>query len=99
MAPILRAAIAWLLIGIAPALAGSPGRYDGYDKGVYLPYVNAPGPGEDIRRLPWLRISFGGRSYRAVMDTGSTGVVVSADKIPNIDRLQSRGPGQLIPNP
>jgi hypothetical protein len=95
MAPILRAAIAWLLVGIAPALAGSPGRYDGYDKGVYLPYVNAPGPGEDIRRLPWLRISFGGRSYRAVMDTGSTGVVVSADKIPNIDRLQWRGPGQL----
>jgi hypothetical protein len=95
MAPILRAAIAWLLVGIAPALAGSPGRYDGYDQGVYLPYVNAPGPGEDIRTLPRLRISFGGRSYPAVMDTGSTGVVVSADKIPNIDRLQSLGPGQL----
>jgi hypothetical protein len=30
-----------------------------------------------------------------MMDTGSTGVVVSADKIPNIDRLQSLGPGKL----
>jgi hypothetical protein len=29
------------------------------------------------------------------MDTGSTGVVVSADKIPSIDRLPSLGPGQL----
>jgi hypothetical protein len=29
------------------------------------------------------------------MDTGSTGIVVSADKIPNIDRLPSLGPGQL----
>src|SRR5262249_1558598 len=39
--------------------------------------------------------SFGERSYGAVMDTGSTGVVVSADKIPNIDGLQSLGPGEL----
>ena len=29
------------------------------------------------------------------MDTGSTGIVVSADKIPNIDRLPSLGPGRL----
>ncbi len=87
--------IAGLLLGIVPASAGSPGRYDEYDQGVYLPYVNAPRPGEDIDMLPRLLISFGGRSYRAVMDTGSTGVVVSADKIPNIDGLQSLGAGQL----
>jgi hypothetical protein len=95
--PILQAAvtIAGLLLGIVPASAGSPGRYDAYDHGVYLPYVNAPGPRDDIIALPRLRISFGGRSYGAVMDTGSTGVVVSADKIPNIDGLQSLGPGQL----
>jgi hypothetical protein len=29
------------------------------------------------------------------MDTGSTGVVVSADKIPNLDHLPSLGPGEL----
>src|SRR5205814_9992343 len=62
----------------AAASAGPPGRYEKYDRGVYLPYVNPPGPGEDITALPRLRISFGGRSYGAVMDTGSTGIVVSA---------------------
>jgi hypothetical protein len=30
-----------------------------------------------------------------VMDTGSTGIVVSADKIPRIDTLPSLGPGTL----
>jgi hypothetical protein len=91
----VQAAIAWLLLGIAAAAAGSPGRYDAYDREAYLSYLNAPGPRDDIARSPLLRISFGGRSYDAVMDTGSTGVVVSADKIPNIDRLPSLGPGEL----
>jgi len=90
-----QAAIAWLLLGIAAAAAGSPGRYAAYDPRGLPPYVNAPGPRDDITAPPLLRISFGGRSYDAVMDTGSTGVVVSADKIPNIDRLPSLGPGEL----
>jgi predicted aspartyl protease len=84
-----------VLLGIAPAFAGSPGRYDDYSQGVYLPYVNAPGPGGNITTVPRLRISFGERSYDAVMDTGSTGVVVSADKIPNMASLQSLGAGEL----
>jgi hypothetical protein len=79
-----------VLLATVPALAGSPGRYDDHNQGVYLPYANAPGPGEDITALPRLRISFGGRSYGAVMDTGSTGVVVSADKIPNLASLLAR---------
>jgi hypothetical protein len=91
---VIRAAMI-VLLGIVPALAGSPSRYDDYNQGAYLPYVNAPGPDEDITALPRLRISFGGRSSGAVMDTGSTGVVVSADKIPNIASLQSLGAGQL----
>jgi hypothetical protein len=91
---VIRAAMI-VLLSIAPAFAGSPGRYDNYSQGVYLPYVNAPGPGGDIIAVPRLRISFGGRSYDAVMDTGSTGVVVSADKIPNIASLQSLGAGEL----
>src|SRR5262249_58265420 len=72
--PMVQAAIAWLLLGIAAAAAGSPGRYDAYDHGVYLPYVNAPGSRDDITVSPLLRISFGGRGYDAVIDTGSTAV-------------------------
>ncbi len=89
--PLVIAAAMIVLLGSVPASAGSPGRYDDYRLGVYLPYLNAPGADEDITALPRLRLSFGGRSYGAVMDTGSTGVVVSADKIPNIDGLESLG--------
>jgi len=84
-----------LTLGVAPLHAGSPGRYDDYRRGVFLPYLDAPGVNDDIAALPHLRISFGARSYGVVMDTGSTGVVVSADKIPGIDRLPSLGPGKL----
>jgi hypothetical protein len=93
--PLVIAAAMIVLLGSVPASAGSPGRYDDYRLGVYLPYLNAPGADEDITALPRLRLSFGGRSYGAVMDTGSTGVVVSADKIPNIDGLESLGAGEL----
>ena len=94
---VLRAApaIALLLFGVSASSAGSPRQYEDYHKSAYLPYINAPGPLEDITEVPRLRISFGTRSYSVVMDTGSTGVVVSADKIPNIRGLQSLGPGKL----
>src|SRR5262249_31715726 len=96
LAPVLPTALSiGLLLGAVPASAGLPSRYQEYDQGAYLSYVNAPGPSADIIASPLLRVSFGGRSYAAVMDTGSTGVVVSADKIPNIDRLPSLGPGEL----
>src|SRR5262249_27733953 len=92
-------AVAWplaaLALAVPPALAASPGLYAGFEQGAYLAYLNAPARGGERTRPPRLRISFGGRSYAVVMDTGSTGIVVSADKIPNIDRLQSLGPGQL----
>ena len=94
---VLRAAtaIALLLFGVSASSAGSPRQYEDYHKSAYLPYINAPGPLDDITEVPRLRISFGERSYGVVMDTGSTGIVVSADKIPNINRLQSLGPGKL----
>jgi hypothetical protein len=88
-------ALAALALGVPAALAASPGPYAGFEQSAYLAYLNAPAPGADLTRPPRLRISFGGRSYPVVMDTGSTGIVVSADKIPNIDRLQSLGAGQL----
>jgi hypothetical protein len=89
------AAFATLPLGATPAQAAPPSRYDGYDQGAYLSYLNAPPSGGDLTRPPRLRISFGARSYGVVMDTGSTGIVVSADKIPNVDRLPSLGPGRL----
>jgi hypothetical protein len=87
--------IALLVLGVAEAPGGSPSRYEAFRRGAYLPYLNAPAPDGDITRVPRLRISFGARSYDVVLDTGSTGVVVSADKIPNIERLPSLGPGEL----
>ena len=63
--------------------------------GVFLRYLNAPEAGGDLRASPHLWLSFGGRRQRAVMDTGSTGVVVSASSIPDIDRLPGREPGTL----
>lgn len=88
-------AVALLLLGLSATSAGSPGQYEDFHYSAYLPYLNGPGPVDDITEVPRLRVSFGERSYGVVMDTGSTGVVVSADKIPNIDRLQSLGPGKL----
>src|SRR5512132_4404722 len=42
---VIRAAMI-VLLRIVPALAGSPSRYDDYNQGAYLPYVNAPGTDE-----------------------------------------------------
>ena len=92
---ILQGATAMLLLGVSTSFAGSPSKYEDYRRSAYLPYLNAPGPLEDITQIPLLRISFGEHSYGVAMDTGSTGVVISADKIPNIDHLQSLGPGEL----
>ena len=51
--------------------------------------------GGHLEKPPLLGLSFGGRQRRAVMDTGSTGIVVAASSIPDVDRLESRGPGTL----
>ncbi len=63
----------------------------------FLSYTDARrhGPDDDIRYPPKLRISFGKQASEVVMDTGSTGILVSADKIPNIETLPSLGSGRL----
>jgi hypothetical protein len=61
----------------------------------FLTFLNAPAPGAPLLEPPRLTMAFGGRSLRAVVDTGSTGVVVSADAIPNVGRLRSLEPGEL----
>ncbi len=83
--------LALALAGEAPAAGG----YEEFQRGIYLSYANAVGPNEDIARLPLLRASFGGPPFNIVMDTGSTGIVVSAHRIPNIDALPSLGPREL----
>lgn len=90
MKPLLLTAI--LASTALPAFAQNPDFPPGADT-VLLPYLDATGgPAE---RSPTLHMSFGGEPIRAIMDTGSTGIVVSADVIPGIESLQAQGPGKL----
>lgn len=63
---------------------------------VTLGYFNAPAPGAPIRRPPTLGLAIGGDVHRAVMDTGSTGVVISATSIADLASLPALGPGQVV---
>jgi hypothetical protein len=83
------------IIGFAATAAmAEPNPYAGYDWSVFLPYINAPASDADINASPRLRISFGGAAHEAILDTGSTGIVVSASDIPGIDTLPAT-PGRL----
>ena len=82
--PLIRHAamlIASVVLGIAlavgPAIADPSGRYEAYRDGVYLPYVNAPGPRDNLVAVPRLRISFGGRGY-GDLKSATADAVVSA---------------------
>ncbi len=60
----------------------------------FLAYVNAPPAQEDIRSPPRLKIGFGEKNYDVTMDTGSTGIVISARMIPDFD-TRAQVPGEL----
>jgi hypothetical protein len=78
-------AVACLAAGPARALDQQP-DYARYSQTAFLPYLNAAGP--ELRRPPSLGLSFaGGRVHRAILDSGSTGVVVGATSIPDLERL------------
>ncbi|MFG1269653.1 hypothetical protein V5F40_17010 [Xanthobacter sp. DSM 14520] len=77
---------------LLPALAAGGAAAQ---QGLTLPYLNAPPDGAPIRRPPTLGLSVGGEIHRAVMDTGSTGVVVSATSIAGFEALPQLGPGEL----
>lgn len=70
--------------------------YRGRD-GAFLPFLPVHGhEGQpDLHGVPYLRVSFGGGEHGATMDTGSTGVVVSAGIIPDYRTLPSLRPAQL----
>jgi hypothetical protein len=80
----------------APAMAAEPLASYPETGGTFLPFYDAPPPGEPLRAPPTLDISFGGRNYRAVVDTGSTGIVVAASMIPGFDSLPNQGEGKLV---
>jgi hypothetical protein len=75
-----------------PAVAGEGENR----RSVTLTFFNAPPEGGPLLRPPTLGLAVGsGEIHRAVLDTGSTGVVVSASSILDIDDLPVIGPGQL----
>jgi hypothetical protein len=88
--PALVAAIA---VATSPCAARPSDKGD--SPGVFLGFLNKREAGGNLRKPPHLGLSFGGRRHGAVMDTGSTGIVVAASSIPDIDRLPNRGPGTL----
>lgn len=91
--PLLYGFAGIMLANVMPALADGP-DLSGASKTVTLRFLDAPGDGR-IEKSPTLHMSFGGKKVLATMDTGSTGIVVSQDIIPDIDTLPSQGPGRL----
>jgi hypothetical protein len=81
------------LASIIGAAAQDMPNYDGFNEGRFLRYLNAHE--DDIDAVPRIGLSFGERTIRAVIDSGSTGIVVAARSIPNFDQLQSIGEGKL----
>lgn len=83
-----------VLLGLAahPAYAADP-DYGASSGSVFLPFLNAPAPGAPITERPRLGVSFGGAVKAALVDTGSTSLVISASTIPNVDALPTLGPG------
>jgi hypothetical protein len=78
------------------AAAGQPpDSHAGYSASTYIRFLDPPARGSPRATIPHLLLSFGGAPRAAVMDTGSTGIVVSADAIPDIASLPSRGPASL----
>ena len=78
---------------IRPLAAEEPPDYAGFGDGKFLRYLNAEAGG--IRAVPRIGLSFGGAPIRAVIDSGSTGIVVAARYIPNLDQLPVQGDGRL----
>ncbi|MCP6336071.1 hypothetical protein NL449_29040, partial [Klebsiella pneumoniae] len=72
--------LAALLALAAPAL--SQPRFEASDGGIFLRFLDRAAPDEPRSKPPVLALSFGGDPVHAVMDTGSTGIVVSAATIP-----------------
>lgn len=89
----LLAVSALLVLAAVPALAQQRPDYEPFVEGRFLRFLNAEPGG--IREVPRIGLSFGGEPIRAVIDSGSTGIVVAARYIPGFDQLSVVGEGKL----
>ena len=92
----LTAVLAACLVTVAvhPVSAqDAPPSYEGYREGRFLRYLNAHEA--PIAAVPRIGLSFGDRTLNAVIDSGSTGIVVAARYIPGFESLPSIGEGRL----
>jgi hypothetical protein len=72
-----------MIQGVAAAAQAAP-DYSGFTAARFIPFVAPMGPASSPAQYqpPALRFTIQGRSYTATMDTGSTGVMLSATSIP-----------------
>jgi hypothetical protein len=84
-----------VLVSLASTAAAQEAApdYGQFRQGILLRYLNSE-EGE-LREIPRIGLSFGDRPIRAVLDSGSTGIVVASRLIPNFDSLASVGEGRL----
>lgn len=78
----------------ATAIAADAPDYSSYHQGTLLTYLSDG----DSAHIPKLQIALGDGSdglHPVVMDTGSTGIVISAQRIPNFDSLPAT-PGRQV---
>jgi hypothetical protein len=87
---------AWIIRILCTALCLMPAvaRATAPTSPVFLAFLNAPQGRAPLRVPPRLLVSFGGRPVAAVMDTGSTGIVISASAIPDVAKLP--GPSGFV---
>lgn len=85
---------AGLLAPTEPSRADDGPSYEDDRRGIFLPFLNAPRPGDVITKSPRLGLSFGGAVRPVLVDTGSTGIVISASRIPGNQALPGE-PGRL----
>src|ERR1700741_180644 len=94
LAAISTLALASLAAATPVRAQDSTPNYERFKEGVFLRYLNAH-EGDGIDEVPRIGLSFGRRVHRAVIDSGSTGIVVTAPMSPNFDELLSLGEGGL----
>ncbi|SDV50539.1 hypothetical protein SAMN05216551_11268 [Chitinasiproducens palmae] len=82
---LLRRWLGGLALSLVAGSAAAAPDYRAFDDGAFLSFL--PAARARGAHIPKLLISFGGEPRPIVMDTGSTGIVVSADRIPNVDAL------------
>jgi predicted aspartyl protease len=93
--PIVLLGLAGLFMLMGPAVARQSSAVPRPLQPVFLEFLNSPPVGAPLTEVPRLMLGIGGAFYPAVVDTGSTGLVISATSIPDLDTLPSTGPGTI----